>query len=324
MAVLLVGCIDVANNYMTAGELSSFIFYSALVANSIAGLSEIFGEIQGASGVLARLSSLERDIDDGIKQENCGVKVVNDVTDCIKFENVSFSYSTLEENILDKFSIKVCTGETIALVGRSGIGKSTLFSLLVRFYECNSGKIYIDDCNIKDISFASLRSLFGYVQQDPMIFYGTIYDNIIYGTPNATLDEVYGAAEMANILDCINSMPKKFDTYVGERGIKLSGGQRQRIAIARVILKNPKILLLDEATSALDAQNEKLVQIALSNLMKNKTTFVIAHKLSTVMHVNRIIVLGEDGIEDVGTHEELIKKCGLYSNLAKLQFHDAL
>ena len=240
----------------------------------------------------------------------------------VEFKEVSFKYDE-GGNVLKDINLTLESGETVALVGPSGGGKSTLCSLIPRFYEVTEGAIRIDGTDIRDIKLEALRRNIGIVQQDVYLFAGTILENIKYGKPGASLEEVIEAAKKANAHDFILGLEKGYDTYVGERGVKLSGGQKQRISIARVFLKNPKILLLDEATSALDTQSELIIQQSLERLSQNRTTFVIAHRLSTIKNADTIIVLTDNGIEERGTHEELINKDGVYASLYNIQFEEA-
>lgn len=238
----------------------------------------------------------------------------------ICFKDVSFRYSDRSEPVLSKVNLTVKAGEYVALVGPSGVGKTTLCSLIPRFYEVTEGAITLDGRDIRSIKLKSLRKNIGIVQQDVYLFAGTVMENIRYGKPDATEEEVIEAAKKANAHDFIMSLPEGYDTDIGQRGIKLSGGQKQRISIARVFLKNPPILILDEATSALDNESEKVVQESLEALAKNRTTFVIAHRLSTIKNARRILVLAEEGIIEEGTHEELLNRGGLYAQLYQLQF----
>ncbi|MEO6282641.1 MAG: ABC subfamily B transporter ATP-binding protein, partial [Dyadobacter sp.] len=243
----------------------------------------------------------------------------------ITYDNVHFSYPSRSDlPVLKGISFHINAGEKIALVGYSGAGKSTIIQLLMRFYDHQSGEILVDSKPIRDYGISELRKNIAIVPQEVMLFGGTIYENIAYGKPTASREEIQDAAKRAHASEFIDTFPEKYETVVGERGIKLSGGQRQRIAIARAILKDPKILILDEATSSLDAESEKLVQIALDELMKNRTTIVIAHRLATIRKVDTIYVIREGRIAESGTHQELtLLDNGLYANLIKLQFETA-
>ena len=248
-------------------------------------------------------------------------KELKQVKGDISFENVSFQYEETKEEVLSHINLKVKAGQYIALVGSSGAGKSTLCSLIPRFYDVSSGKITIDDIDIRDVTLKSLRNNIGIVQQDVYLFAGTVMDNIRYGKPNATEAEVVVAAQNANAHEFIMELPDGYDTYIGQRGIKLSGGQKQRLSIARVFLKNPPILIFDEATSALDNESEKVVQDSLEKLAKNRTTFVIAHRLSTIRNAEKILVLTENGIAEEGTHQQLLKQEGIYAGFYNMQFN---
>ena len=250
---------------------------------------------------------------DIVDKENA--KVLTDVSGDIEFENVSFAYPDSDAKVLDDISFSINKGENIAIVGSSGVGKTTISNLIPRFYEVSEGAILIDGTDIRDIKQKSLRDNIGIVQQEVYLFSGTIYENIVYGKKDASFDDVEKAAKMAGAYEFIMELPDKFDTYIGERGTKLSGGQKQRISIARVFLKNPPILILDEATSALDNNSEAIVQQSLEILSKGRTTITIAHRLSTIRNASKILVLTENGIEESGTHEELMNKEGIYFNL---------
>jgi len=246
---------------------------------------------------------------------------LKDVKGDITFENVSFQYEENTEKVLNHISLNVPAGAYMALVGSSGAGKSTLCSLIPRFYDVTGGAVKIDGKDVRDLTLKSLRDHIGIVQQVVYLFVGTVFDNIRYGKPDATREEVIEAAKNANAHEFIMSLPNGYETDIGQRGIKLSGGQKQRLSIARVFLKNPPILIFDEATSALDNESEKVVQDSLEKLAKNRTTFVIAHRLSTIKNAEKIIVLSEDGIEESGTHEELMDRKGTYEKLYNMQFH---
>ena len=248
-----------------------------------------------------------------------GAVDLKDVKGNIEYKNVSFSYDTAN-NVLENINIQIDAGKTIALVGPSGGGKTTLCSLLPRFYDVTGGSVTIDGHDVRDVTLKTLRKAIGIVQQDVYMFAGSIKENIAYGKPDATDKEIIEAAKNANIHDFIVGLDEGYDTYVGERGTRLSGGQKQRIAIARVFLKNPRILILDEATSALDNESERHIQKSLETLSKNRTTVVIAHRLSTIRNADEIIVIGDEGIEEQGSHQELIEKNGIYAKYYNMQF----
>jgi ABC-type multidrug transport system fused ATPase/permease subunit len=304
------------------GQLISFVLYSAFIGASFGGIAELYSQLQKAIGSTERIFELleetPEEIND-IKLNNIE-KIKGEVT----FQNVAFTYPSRKEiQVLKDVSFKANFGKKIAIVGPSGAGKSTISSLLLRFYDINSGTILIDDKNIYDYDLESLRGNMSIVPQDVILFGGSIRENIAYGKPNATEEEIILAAKQANALNFVNGFPEKFETIVGERGIKLSGGQRQRIAIARALLKNPSILILDEATSSLDSESEKLVQEALETLMEGRTSIIIAHRLSTIRNADTILVLDNGIIAEQGTHKELIEiENGIYKNLSNLQFRD--
>jgi ATP-binding cassette subfamily B protein len=253
-------------------------------------------------------------------QDTADAIEIKNVQGHIEFKNVSFRYRDDHAHVLKNISLDVQAGETIALVGSSGVGKTTLCSLIPRFYEVNEGEVLIDSINIKDITLRSLRRIVGVVQQDVYLFAGTVIENIRYGKPNASEAEIIEAAVKANAHEFILSLPKGYDTDIGQRGVKLSGGQKQRLSIARVFLKDPPILIFDEATSSLDNESERVVQDSLNELAKNRTTFIIAHRLSTIRNATRILVLTDQGIEEQGTHEELMNLNGAYTRLYNMQF----
>lgn len=318
--VLWSGATSVVSGSMSAGTLGAFVFYAIAVAGSMGSLSEVWGELQRAAGASERLLELLAEkptIEIAAEPRPMSNRLETD----IKFEDVTFHYpSRKDAPALHGITLEIAKGETVALVGPSGAGKTTLFQLLLRFYDPQSGVIRVNDTDIRDVHPTALRSLMGLVPQEPVIFADTALNNIRYGRPEASDEEVRAAAKAAAADGFIDAMPGKFETEFGERGVKLSGGQKQRIAIARAILRDPEILLLDEATSALDAESEQLVQSALEKLMRNRTTLVIAHRLATVLNADRIVVLDEGKVVTQGTHAELMKEEGLYARLARLQF----
>jgi ABC-type multidrug transport system fused ATPase/permease subunit len=296
--------------------------YSTFVGASFGGIAELYAQIQKAVGATERVFELLEEIPEKIKDtlSDSEAKIKGDVS----FKNVAFYYPSRKEiQVLKEVSFNANFGQKIAIVGPSGAGKSTIASLLLRFYDINGGEISIDGKNIYDYDLETLRGNMSIVPQDVILFGGTIRENIAYGKPNATEDEIIKAAKQANAYQFIKGFPEKFETIVGERGIKLSGGQRQRIAIARALLKNPRILILDEATSSLDSESEKLVQEALEILMEGRTSIIIAHRLSTIRSADQIIVLDDGTIKEQGKHQELIAlENGIYKNLSNLQFNN--
>ena len=311
------GGFEVINGNLTAGALIAFLVYATNLANPIKRLSRIYGNVQKAMAAAERVFSVLDEKTDIVEKENA--TELKAVIGKVDFKAVTFKYNE-NEVILKDINLAVKAGQMVAIVGPSGAGKTTIVNLLPRFYDPVAGNIYIDDVNIADVTLASLREKIGIVPQETVLFNGSIYDNILYGDLTATTEEVMAAAKAANAHDFIMQMADQYQTQIGERGSKLSGGQRQRIAIARAILKNPRILILDEATSALDTESEKLVQDALDKLMAGRTSFVIAHRLSTILQADMIIVMEKGQIVEQGSHEELLKLDGLYSGLYKLQF----
>jgi ABC transporter fused permease/ATP-binding protein len=317
VGVMWYGASLVSSGAMSVGDLVSFVLYTTFIGGSIAGLGDIYGQVQKAIGSSERVL----EILDEEEESSIGVKQVN-FKGKIEFDQVSFHYPTRPEmEVLSALSFHVNPGEKVALAGHSGAGKSTIIQLLLRFYESQQGEIRVDDRLVSDWELASLRSHIGIVPQEVLLFGGSIRENISYAKPNASEEELILAAKKANAWQFISLFPEGMETMVGERGVKLSGGQRQRIAIARAILKDPSILILDEATSSLDAESESLVQEALDELMKGRTTIIIAHRLATIRKVDRIYALSAGKIVEEGSHIELLKnENGFYSNLVKLQF----
>jgi len=302
------------------GEFTAYILYISTILNPIRTLINIFEQIQNGMTGFARFQEI---LDIPVEVEKEDALEMPDFKEKIEFNNVTFSYIKNGESnneVLNNVTFDIKKGETIALVGPTGAGKSTICHLLPRFYEIDEGEILVDGTDIRDLTRHSLRKNIGIVAQDVFLFAGTIYDNIIYGNLEATFEEVVEAAKKANIYDFVMTLDQGFDTYVGERGVKLSGGQKQRISIARAFLKNPDILILDEATSALDNVTEMQIQKALEELSTGRTTIVVAHRLSTVKNANKIIVISKNGIDEEGTHEELLALNGIYANLYQYQF----
>jgi ATP-binding cassette subfamily B protein len=320
VGVLWVGARLVLSGEMTAGELSQFVLYAVLAAGSFGALAEVWGDVQAAAGAAGRLQELLAATPDIIAPAN-PAPMPQPARGAIAFEDVTFRYpSRPAVSALAGFSMDIRPGETVALVGPSGAGKTTVFQLLLRFYDPQSGRIRMDGIDIAEADPQDVRRLIGLVPQETVIFSGPLIENIRYGRPEASDAEVEAAARAAQAHDFIAALPQGYLTPLGERGTTLSGGQRQRIAIARAILKDPPILLLDEATSALDAESERAVQTALEGLMKNRTTLIIAHRLATVQRADRIIVLDAGQATAQGRHRELVAQGGLYAHLANLQF----
>jgi len=326
-AVLWFGAVLVQEGSLQVGELVSFVLYTIFIAGSIGGLGNSYGQIQSAIGASERISELleiSDELDKNLENKSLIRRSDLKLSGNVVFKNIQFSYPTRKEvEVLKGVSFELKQGKKIALVGESGAGKSTIIQLLLRLYESDSGEIQVDRNNILNFDLKDYRANIGIVPQEVLLFGGTITENIRYGKPDATFEEIEAAARKANALKFIEQFPDKFETVVGERGVKLSGGQRQRIAIARAILKNPAILVLDEATSSLDAESEFLVQEALEKLMKNRSTIIIAHRLGTVREADCIYVLEKGQITESGTHEELIRiPDGTYQNLIQLQMMD--
>lgn len=317
--VLWIGARQVAAGSMTGGELASFVLYAVMVAGAVGTMAEVWGEVMRAAGATERLLELLH-ADAAIKEPINGQVLNNPTQATIEFENAVFHYPSRPQiTALNNVSLTIVSGETIALVGPSGAGKTTIFQCLLRFYELTSGSITINGQNIDTLSLHNLRGHIAIVPQDAVIFSANALENIRYGKPDATDEEVIAAAKAAQVDEFIHKLPEGYQTFLGERGTRLSGGQRQRIAIARAILKDAPILLLDEATSALDAESEILVQQGLNAAMQGRTTLMIAHRLSTVQKANRIIVMENGAIVEIGSPMELREQGGLYARLAKLQ-----
>ncbi len=323
VAVIWYGASLVETGAITVGELISFILYTTLIGGSMAGLGDLYGQVQKAVGASERILNIlgeKEEVDPQSYYKSHGwTKLKGDIS----FQEVHFSYPTRKDvQVLKGISFHIKSGEKIALVGHSGAGKSTIIQLLLRFYTWDQGVITVDGREIDNYDLTEYRKHIGIVPQEVILFGGTIQENIAYGRPGASLPEIREAARLANALNFIESFPDGFQTLVGERGVKLSGGQRQRIAIARAILKNPEILILDEATSSLDAESESLVQEALSRLMENRTTIIIAHRLATIRKVDTIYVIKDGKIVESGSHEKLYGLKGSYSHLVKLQLEE--
>jgi ABC-type multidrug transport system fused ATPase/permease subunit len=320
-AVIWRGATLIASGQMAAGQLFSFVIYSGFIAGNIAGMAGVYTRLQKAIGAAEKLLLL---LDE--PAEPVGEKYIHDLDNTLQgqiaFDHVAFEYPSRKENIvLRDVSFNVEPGQQVALVGPSGAGKSTIVSLLLKFYEPSTGGILFDDRDSRSFPITALRAQMAIVPQDVFLFGGTVRENIEYGKPGSSTDEIIEAAKQANAWDFIQTFPNGLDTIVGERGVQLSGGQRQRIAIARAVLKNPKILILDEATSSLDSESERLVQEALDKLMKGRTSVVIAHRLATIRNADKIIVLENGTIIEQGTHTELLANTnGLYKTLTELQF----
>lgn len=316
--VIAAGAVFITENLISITDLITFLLYINNFTEPIKKLINFTEQFQnGASGYTRFLEMLS--IHPDIQDRPDAIELKSAKGD-IRFEDVSFHYEEHTEMVLSGLNLHVHPGEYIALVGTSGVGKSTLCSLIPRFYEVSGGRITIDGTDIRSFTLKSLRNSIGIVQQDVYLFTGSVMDNIRYGRPNATEAEIVAAAQNANAHEFIMNLPDGYDTYIGQRGVKLSGGQKQRLSIARVFLKNPPILIFDEATSALDNESEKVVQDSLEKLSRNRTTFVIAHRLSTIRNAEKILVLTENGIAESGTHDQLLAQNGIYAELYNMQF----
>lgn len=320
IVVVVAGGLFLAYDKINVSDFLTYILYVSTLLTSVRRIVEFTEQFQRGITGIERFTEI-MDIDPEI-QDSRDAKILENVKGRVEFSGVTFKYNDDGKDVLTDLNLTVEAGESIALVGPSGGGKTTLCSLIPRFYEINSGEIKIDGISIKDVTLTSLRENIGVVAQDVYLFSGSVKENIAYGKQGAADDEIIEAAKMAGAHDFIMSLPNGYDTYVGERGVKLSGGQKQRISIARVFLKNPPILVLDEATSALDNESERLVQKSLERLAHGRTTFTIAHRLTTIKGADRILVLTENGIEEQGTHKELLNKGGLYADLYKLYSAD--
>lgn len=316
VCVIVIGSLLIAQGQLDVVDLVTFLLYIGVFTDPIRTLIDFTEQFQNGYSGFERFMEI-MDTEPDIADVPNAVELT-DVKGDITFEDVTFRYNDNSESVLNGVNLEVPAGSYMALVGSSGAGKTTLCSLIPRFYDVNSGTIRIDGKDIREVTLKSLRSQIGIVQQDVYLFAGTIYENIAYGKPGATMEEVVAAAKNANAHDFIMSFPDGYNTDIGQRGIKLSGGQKQRLSIARVFLKNPPILIFDEATSALDNESEKVVQDSLESLAKNRTTFVIAHRLTTIQNAQKILVLTEEGIAESGTHKELIEKKGIYEKLYNL------
>jgi ABC-type multidrug transport system fused ATPase/permease subunit len=320
--VMWYGAKMIQTSELSTGELTMFVIFSAFVGGTFAGFADMFSNLQKTLGATQRVRELLRTEGEPVILDDRIIKPAHIIKGEVEFKDVKFSYPSRKDiQVLKGINLKVKEGEQIALVGPSGAGKSTIASLLLKFYDQESGSILFDGKNSNDFQLTELRSQMAFVPQDVLLFGGSIKENIAYGNQDATDEQIEEAAKKANAQEFIQKFPEGYETIVGERGVKLSGGQRQRIAIARAILKNPAILILDEATSSLDSESELLVQEALERLMKGRTSFVIAHRLSTVRNANQIVVIDKGIVQETGTHDALIQsETGLYKRLVEMQF----
>lgn len=321
--VIWIGGLDVISGRTSPGELAAFVFYSLLVGLAAGAISEVIGELQRAAGAAARIFELLQTPSEILSGANATQALPDPLRGDIEISNLTFSYPARRDiEVLQSLSLHIQAGETVALVGPSGAGKSTLFDLLLRFYDPDTGQILIDGVDSRKLALTDLRQCFALVPQNPALFHGTIADNIRYARPEASDTAMVEAARIAHADEFIRKLPKGYETPLGDTGLGLSGGQKQRLAIARALLADAPILLLDEATSALDAESEHLIQQAMPGLMSNRTTLVIAHRLATVRHADRIIVMDAGIIQDIGNHDKLVERNPLYRRLAELQFRE--
>ncbi len=319
--VMWFGAGMIQSGQLTIGSLTMFVIFSMFVGGTFAGFADMFSQLQKILGATESIREILRSDGEDVQLAKTTVESKYHLNGNVRFENVAFSYPGRKDvAVLNDITLSAKNGEQVAIVGPSGAGKSTIASLLLKFYEPTSGTIYFDDRPSTEFPLSQLRMQMAFVPQDVLLFGGSINENIAYGRPGATEEEIMSAAKQANAHEFVNRFPEKYETIVGERGIKLSGGQRQRIAIARAILKNPAILILDEATSSLDSESEQLVKEALDNLMKNRTSFVIAHRLSTIRNAEKIVLIDKGIVSESGTHAELMKHNGLYKMLNMMQF----
>lgn len=313
VAVLVVGSAFMIKGKINSADLIAFLLYIQTLITSVRRIVEFTEQFQKGMTGIERFTEIMDEKPDITEKKDA--EELKDVLGNIKFDNISFKYSDNAEHVLDDINIEIKKGESVAIVGPSGGGKTTLCNLIPRFYDCDEGRILIDGKDIKDLTLSSLRKNVGVVQQDVYLFSGSVRDNILYGRPDASEEEVVAAAKAAGAHEFICSLKDGYDTYVGERGLKLSGGQKQRISIARVFLKDPSVIILDEATSALDNESERIVQKSLEELAKGRTAIIIAHRLTTIKNADRILLLTQNGIEEEGTHKELIASGGKYAKL---------
>lgn len=310
--MIVMGGLFIISGKITTADFTAYLLYVAMLIAAIKRIVEFAEQFEkGITGIERFAQVMETSVE---SEKGIGEKIEN-AQGNIEFKDVSFSYKGEKNNVLEHISLTVKKGENVAIVGPSGSGKTTMCSLISRFYNVSGGEILLDGKNIQDIQLSSLRKMIGTVEQDVYMFSGTVKENILYGKPNATDDEIKEAAKLAGASEFIEKLENKYDTFIGERGTMLSGGQKQRICLARAFLKNPPILVLDEATSALDNESEQIIKKSLMELAKGRTTFTIAHRLSTVKNADRIFVLTENGLEEQGTHDELVKKGGIYAKL---------